>query len=179
MQHAGDPMVPQTEWILSYAPKKPFTVAETFQLNVERERFRKRLADQWNCTALRTSSGRAVDVILCPVAPTLAPPHDTTRWWGYTSYWNLADYPGAVFPVGRHRACGYGHANGVDGLASDPPRRNPVEEFISSQWDEKTYDAAPVPLQLVGRRLNEEKVLRALDLVEAALKAPRTNGASK
>ena len=41
------------------------------------------------------------DVILCPASPGAAPPLDSSRYWGYTSQWNLLDYPALVFPVTR------------------------------------------------------------------------------
>jgi len=133
-------------------------------LNVEREEFRAAALQHWNDTALRTKSGRPVDAILTPTFPTLAPPHDTTRWWGYSSYWNLVDYPGVLFPTGE-RLAAEDYLEGADGL---PPARNEVEDFIRSQWDSKTYENAPVALQLVGRRHNEEKLLAILDKVEEA-----------
>ena len=40
-----------------------------------------------------------VDVILCPASPGAAPPLDSSHYWGYTSQWNLLDYPALVFPV--------------------------------------------------------------------------------
>jgi hypothetical protein len=40
-----------------------------------------------------------VDAILCPVGPGAAPPLDCARYWGYTSQWNLLDYPALVFPL--------------------------------------------------------------------------------
>ncbi|RYP65168.1 hypothetical protein DL771_008446 [Monosporascus sp. 5C6A] len=40
-----------------------------------------------------------VDVILCPVGPGLAPNMDAAKYWGYTSQWNLLDYPAIVFVV--------------------------------------------------------------------------------
>ena len=40
-----------------------------------------------------------VDVILCPAGPGAAPPLDCSRYWGYTSQWNLLDYPSVIFPV--------------------------------------------------------------------------------
>lgn len=40
-----------------------------------------------------------IDVILCPATPGVAPPLDSSRYWGYTSQWNLLDYPALVFPV--------------------------------------------------------------------------------
>jgi amidase len=41
------------------------------------------------------------DIILCPVGPGVAPKMDQARYWGYTSIWNLLDYPAAVFPVSQ------------------------------------------------------------------------------
>lgn len=169
MRAASEPEVPQTKWILSQIQDsdRQFTIAETFALNVERERFRKRLADHWNATRARTSTGRAIDAVLSPVAATLAPPHDTTRYWGYTSHWNLADYAAVVFPVGVHRAS---DVDVYERLSAGRTPRNPVEELISNQWDPEIYENAPISLQLVGRRLNEEKLLHSLRVVEEATK---------
>ncbi|KAH7101381.1 amidase [Auriculariales sp. MPI-PUGE-AT-0066] len=160
--------VPQTKWILDHAQdRKGYTVAETWRLNVQRDAFRAHVLDHWNATRLRSTSGRVVDAILSPVAPTLAPPHTTVRWWGYSSYWNLCDYPAAVFPVGdRFKAAGFDSHN-----VNFPPHapRNPIEAFVSSQWNPKTYDGAPVSLQLIGTRLEEERLLKMLQVVEQAL----------
>lgn len=105
-----------------------------------------------------------MDAILCPVAPTLAPPHNTTSWWGYTSHWNLLDLPGVVFPVDRFTAAS---------SATYPPlphSRNDVENFIHNQWNPTTYDNTPISLQLVGRRHNEEKLLAMLNVLEKVFK---------
>nr|VWO94368.1 Indoleacetamide hydrolase (IAH) (EC (Indole-3-acetamide hydrolase) [Ganoderma boninense] len=167
-----DPPVPQTEWILAQVPNggEPFTIAEVFRLNLTREAFRTRLAAHWNATVARTATGRAVDAVLTPVAATLAPPHDTTRWWGYTSYWNLLDFPAAVFPAGRFSAAGYQPlAQWPQGAVHMDEPRNDIERFIREQWDPQTYDNAAVGLQLVGRRLNEERLLGVLRKVEEAI----------
>ncbi|KAH8099837.1 amidase [Cristinia sonorae] len=168
----NDPPVPQTEWILTQVPNdgKPYVPAEIFQINIEREAFRAKIAAHWNATRSRTGTGRPVDCVLSPVAPTLAPPHDTTRWWGYTSYWNLMDFPAAVFPLGRFVAQGYQPADVSSDVAHTGEPRNSEEEFISKQWKPETYDNAPISLQLIGRRLNEEKVLGMLHSVEDALR---------
>ena len=126
----------------------------------------------WNQTADKSGTGRPVDAIICPVAPTLAPKHNETKWWGYTSYWNLADYPAVVFPahtfskssgrgeIERHRLNGHHHHNGT---------LNELDQTVQDEWDEDVYDGFPVCLQLVGRRLNEEKLLGILGVVETAL----------
>jgi len=168
----NDPPVPQTAWIMSQVPNNgsPFSVAEIFQLNVERETFRAKVVAHWNETQTLTTTGRPIDAILSPVAPTLAPPHDTTRWWGYTSYWNLMDFTAAVFPVGRFQATSYQCPDISSDFVIPTEPRNDVERFIRSQWDPLTYDNAAVSLQLIGRRLNEEKVLGMLQKVEDALR---------
>lgn len=170
---AHDPPVPQTAWILEQVPNggAPFSVAEIFRLNLAREAFRTQILQHWNATEARTRTGRPVDAVLSPVAPTLAPPHDTTRWWGYTSYWNLVDYSAVVFPVGRLDAAAYRARDVSADITLPRDARNPTEEFIRAQWDPCTYHNASVSLQLIGRRLNEERVLGMLRKVEDALHA--------
>ncbi|KAL5535682.1 hypothetical protein ACEPAF_3776 [Sanghuangporus sanghuang] len=158
LKESGEPPVPQTEWILNQAPNggKPFTVAEIFRLNLQREAFRQKLLEHWNNTASRTGLNRAVDAIITPVAPTLAPKHGKTEWWGYTSYWNLADYPAAVFPVGYA-------GQFLDKVEKDG------ESGQQSTTRDDLYDNLPVCLQLVGRRLNEERLLGILNVVDGEL----------
>ncbi|KAH9858328.1 general amidase GmdA [Lenzites betulinus] len=169
---AEDPPVPQTEWILGQVPNggAPYGVADVFKINLEREAFRAKVLAHWNAHQARTASGRHIDAVLSPVAATLAPRHDRTRWWGYTSYWNLMDYPAVVFPVGRFRAAGYAGAQLPEGASvhvGDP--RSETERVVRAEWDPATYDNIPVSLQLVGRRLNEERLLGVLGKVEDAL----------
>ncbi|CAG7853805.1 Acetamidase [Serendipita indica DSM 11827] len=167
LAESGEPAIPSFEWIVSHAQgRAPYTIAEMFKLNVEREKFRARAHAHWNASAKQTTSGRPVDVILTPIAPTLAAPHDSVRWWGYSSYWNLVDYPAAVFPLGRLRAADWVETS-ADAL---PEPRNDTEAFIRSQWNPETYDNAPISLQVVGRRHMEEKTLACLNIVEQAIK---------
>ena len=37
--------------------------------------------------------------ILCPCAPMAGVPHDFPVWWGYTTIWNLLDYPSIIMPI--------------------------------------------------------------------------------
>ncbi|OSD06208.1 amidase [Trametes coccinea BRFM310] len=167
----NDPPVPQTEWILSQVPNggKSYTVAETFKINLEREAFRSKVLAHWVATKARTATGRPVDAVLSPVAATLAPRHDMTRWWGYTSYWNLMDYPAVVFPVGRVGAADFKPPQLPAGVVHVGEPRSETERVVQAEWDPRTYDNIPVSLQLVGRRLNEERLLGMLGRVEEAL----------
>lgn len=173
MAESGEPAVPGTEWMLSYsAGRTPYTVPETWKLNVERETFRARALAHWNATRLQTSTGRPVDAIISPTAPNLAILPDETRWWGYSSQWNLLDLPGAVFPVtGEGRFDPSVPDDASDTMPSAP--RTEEERHYMEMWRTRREDfrGAPVSLQLVGRRLNEEKVLAMLGVVEEAVKS--------
>ncbi|CAE6486745.1 unnamed protein product [Rhizoctonia solani] len=160
LAESGEPPIPQVASILP-DPKEGGST-----LNVRRDQFRARALKHWNETALRSKSGRPVDVVLCPVAPTLAPPHGTTRWIGYTAYWNLLDLPAVVFPFGKpFDASNWDSA--TESSSGEP--RNPIDEFVKAQWKPEAFDGAPIGLQLVGRRWQEEKLLAALKHVEDAV----------
>ncbi|KAH7337928.1 general amidase GmdA [Rhizoctonia solani] len=131
-----------------------------------RDQFRARALKHWNDTALRSTSGRPVDVILCPASATLAAPHGETGWIGYTAYWNLLDLSAIVFPSGAPFNASTWEA--TTGSLPDEPR-NPIDEMVKAQWNPKTFDGAPIGLQLVGRRWQEEKLLAALKQVEGAV----------
>ena len=166
MAISGEPATPSAQWIMSHAAERaPYTVPETWKLNVQRESFRAKALQHWNATRSRTSTGRPVDAVICPTAPTLAVPHDQTRWWGYSSHWNLLDLPGVVFPSGGRLQ---------PSEFQTPPNvipRNDIERDVWSIWNPSTFEGAPISLQLVGRRHNEEKVLAMLNVVEGAMSA--------
>ncbi|CAE6480263.1 unnamed protein product [Rhizoctonia solani] len=167
LAESGEPPIPSVARILAEAEKYgPCTLAESWEMNTKRDEFRARALKHWSETALRTKSGRPVDVVLCPASATLAPPHWTMRWFGYTAYWNLLDYPAAVFPLGKFDASQW---KSYDRPARSNPR-NSVEDFVANQWDPDTYDGAPIALQLVGRRWQEEKLLADLRIVDEVVK---------
>lgn len=110
-----------------------------------------------------------MDVILCPCHPSPAPLLDTSYYWGYTSIWNLLDYPGIVFPVtsieperdvlipGRHEP------------------RNQMDRWYQEHYDPVAQKDAPVCLQLVAKRLEDEKVVQALRQIKKTVGLPFVN----
>lgn len=130
----------------------------------KRENYRAAYAAHWNSTS--TSLGPSgpegmVDVILCPVGPGVAPVLDTARYWGYTSQWNLLDYPAVVFPVSK--------VGEADAIEETYVPRNADEAYNLKLWQEngaEGYKDAPISLQIVGRRYEDEKVIQALEIVK-------------
>ena len=105
MAESGEPWRPLTTWMLKENPcVKRLKTDELFYWMEEREAYRSEYAKVWNETATTPETTNAglkgmVDAILCPVGPGVAPRHNTSKYWSYTSQWNLLDYPALSFPV--------------------------------------------------------------------------------
>ncbi|KAI0508689.1 amidase signature domain-containing protein [Xylaria bambusicola] len=168
---SGEPFRPLSKWILEENPHvREHTIPTLWKAHQERDAYRASYAALWN--------EQGVDVILCPVGPGVAPKLDTSRYWGYTAQWNLLNYPAIVFPtgakVGRDTP---GVRVGAEDLGTHeyPADYKPLSEadaYNYGLWKDngvQGYDGAPVSLQLVGRMYEDEKLLRALDvLLDAA-----------
>ena len=155
MAASSEPLLPLTNHILTSNPHvQSHSVATLWDATIRREAYRTSYASLWNSTATSTGPNGElegmVDVILCPVGPGTAPKLGTSKYWGYTSQWNLLDYPAVVFPVdvvdgvkdGVEESKEYVGRNGKDG-----------ENW--SWWEEsgaEGYKDAPISLQLVARR---------------------------
>ncbi|KAI0411110.1 amidase signature domain-containing protein [Xylaria grammica] len=164
LETSGEPILPLSKWILDNPYVQEHTIQTLWEAIKERDAYRAAYAALWN--------ERAVDVILCPAGPGVAPKLGTARYWGYTSQWNLLNYPAVVFPTGVK----VGGAGDEGGKAHEyPADYEPVSEadaYNYGLWREhgaEGYAGAPVSLQLVGRIYEDEKLLRALGtLLDAA-----------
>ena len=103
---SGEPWRPLSKSIIKENKYvKYHTIEDVWSWQIKRELYKKAYAKVWNDTATsKSGTGEPegmVDVILCPVGPGVAPLLDTAKYWGYTSQWNLLDYPALVFPVSK------------------------------------------------------------------------------
>ena len=93
-----------SEWILKQQPGvRELKANEIWALTNERNQYRAQYHAMWNATSTGTDEvgnpTGMVDVILSPAGPGAAPPLNCSRYWSYTSQWNLLDYPAMTFPV--------------------------------------------------------------------------------
>ncbi|KAL8702122.1 MAG: hypothetical protein Q9201_004556, partial [Fulgogasparrea decipioides] len=134
---------------------------EQWQLVAKREAYRAEWHRWWKEEA-------DVDVILCPPNATPAVPHGGMREavssCGYTFLWNLLDYSAGVVPVTHVDAK-------LDGLPPgfDIRGLNAVGKGAYRHYDAGEMHGLPVGVQVVGRRLQEEKVLAVMERVEECL----------
>jgi Asp-tRNA(Asn)/Glu-tRNA(Gln) amidotransferase A subunit family amidase len=152
---AGEPFIPHVEALVNRG--KAISVYEYWQLNKQKAAAQKEYLDKWN--AVRSPSGKPVDILLSPTLPHTTVPHRKFRWVGYTKIWNLLDYPALTFPVDKVRA-----DQDVTPKRYEP--RNQLDEWNWDLYDAKQVDGYPVNLQIIGKKLQEEKVLGAATVVE-------------
>jgi amidase len=158
MEASGEPWRPLSRWIIKDNPcVKKLTVGKLSYWQEEREAYRKEYALHWN--------RQDVDAVLCPVGPSVAPKHGTAKYWGYTSQWNLLDYPAAVFPVCKVD-------KNKDFAQGDFESMNGKDEENWGLYDPEEVHGVPISLQLVGRRFEDEKVLRILEEITREIGLP-------
>lgn len=141
---------------------------ENWQLVAKREVFKVKWFDWWN--DVNASPAGEMDVLLCPPNATPAVPHDGMKGalssCGYTFLWNLLDYTCGIIPVTK-----------VDPVKDALPlgfklnRLNGVAQGAYKYYDAQKMAGLPVAIQVVGRRLEEEKVLAVMERIEGALEA--------
>ena len=100
IEASGEPWLPLSKHIIQDNPYcQRLSIEELWQWQNKREVYLAEYAKLWNETASNPGSDDVMDAILCPVGPGAAPKHGTAKWWGYTSQWNVLDYPAIIFPV--------------------------------------------------------------------------------
>ena len=100
---AGEEMAPAMQFYLEKFKIQPLTIWELFQCNLKQAEFKNQLSEWWNLSASLTSTGRPFDGIICPTNPSASFPHNFPIWWGYTSLWNIVDYPATTLPLKNFR----------------------------------------------------------------------------
>ncbi|EMD95721.1 hypothetical protein COCC4DRAFT_67555 [Bipolaris maydis ATCC 48331] len=139
----------------------PKTAHEHWQLVGRREAFKQNFFQWWEEKA-------KMDVMLTPPNATPAVPHggmhDAVSSCGYTFLFNLLDYSVGVIPVT--------HVDAKEDAL--PPnfqlkKLNGVAQGAYKHYDAEKMEGLPVAVQVVGRRLEEEKVLAIMERVEDAL----------
>lgn len=157
---SGEPM---SEAVVFYQSlDREFTGSEIAANNVEIRHIKKQYLDYWNSTADKTGTGRPVDGIIAPLAPFPAARPGKYTYYGYSTWVNLLDYTSVVVPV----------TNVDKNLDKKDEKYTPLNETdksIHEDYDPEIYEGAHVSLQIVGRRLQEEKMLATAEYVGALL----------
>ncbi|KAF2763633.1 amidase [Teratosphaeria nubilosa] len=134
--------------------------------NIEHREAKKEYMEYWNSTAEVSGTGRPVDALITPIAPFAAARPGQYTYYGYSCWVNTVDYTAVAVPVTKVD-------KNVDKKIEGFKALNETDQKTQDLYDPEIYDAAHVTVQLVGRRLQEEKMLALAKYVGDAIHGPK------
>ncbi|KAK0622386.1 amidase signature domain-containing protein [Immersiella caudata] len=152
---SGEPLISDLQEAFQLRP--PLDLLETQDLTLRGLEYEAAYSDYWNSSP---DDGQIVDAVIMPVAPHAA----VIPGKYYHTVINLLNYSVVVIPVTK--------ANKDTDVVD--PSYQPLNDLDKKNWeayDPEAYDGAPVGLQLVARKFEEEKILGIAQIVTATLKA--------
>jgi amidase len=162
---SGEPIIPGAA---VGSPETEISVYENWQLNVSRTNFAIKYLEKWNKTQEITTTGRPIDGIISPICALPAYPNEYPLNIGYTGIANLLQLSSVILPVTQ-----------VD-LKLDQITDEYRNIEIASESDRVTqefyqgpelFENCSVGLQVICRRLEEEKAIGMAMVLEKALRS--------
>lgn len=99
IEASGEPPVAQMRTLFDQPSVPSSSTAEFWDLCQRREDYRKAYADYWTKMGSCSASGRPVDGVILPVAPTSAARAGEFHYLAYSAIANVLDVPAVAFPV--------------------------------------------------------------------------------
>lgn len=146
---SGEPPIPNVSDFAN-TTDPPLSLNELWDVNIQRWTYQCEYLEQFRI--MEEKLGREIDAIVAPVAATAAVRHDQFMYYGYTSVINLLDFTTVVVPV-------LFADKGVDGRKEGYEGLNEVDGMVQAEYDPEAYHGAPVAVQIIGRRLAEERIM--------------------
>ncbi|KXN67639.1 amidase signature enzyme [Conidiobolus coronatus NRRL 28638] len=156
-----------------------FITADTntmFKLVSEREDKEKKSFEAWSNAI--DENGATMDFVICPISPMPSFEHHTFVEvgvaYGNNFLYNLIGNTVGVIPVSRVNR----EIDGIEDLSSwlkskvseDYSEKFFLQKLIYSQYDAHEMHGLPVAIQVVGRKFEEEKVAKGMELIDKILK---------
>lgn len=123
---------------------------ELWDVHLKKWNYQSEYLDKWR--ELEEQLGNCLDAIVAPITPTAAIRHNQFRYYGYASVINLLDFTSVVVPVTFTD-------KDLDRKKEGYHSLSPLDATVQAEYDPEAYHGAPVAVQIIGRRLSEEKTL--------------------
>ncbi|KAG5364766.1 putative amidase [Yarrowia sp. E02] len=144
----GEPLTEMSKMALFNPDVKHFSIEEMWKAHSQRDAFRWDLLQEWNKAG--------IDLLIAPTLPGAAFKFGTCNYWGYTAYWNLADYASVSMPFSAVKTS--------DKPVQDFKPRNKIDEEWQALYSPDVYEDAPLAVQLIAPRMRDEVVVEAMKM---------------
>lgn len=146
---SGEPSIPNIKDLLN-PDKGQINMNELWDVHLKKWNYQSEYLDKWR--EFEDQLGKEVDAIIAPITATAAIRHNQFRYYGYASVINLLDFTSVVVPVTFAD-------KSVDVKKADHQPLGQLDASVQAEYDPEAYHGAPVAVQVIGRRLTEEKTL--------------------
>jgi amidase len=146
---SGEPAIPNIKELLNPdIPKADLN--DVWDIHLQKWDYQMQYLSKWRDA--EAELGCELDCIIAPISPSAAIRHNQFKYYGYASAINLLDFTSVVVPVTFADSA-------VDGKRTDYKPLNDMDAAVQAEYDPNAYHGAPVAVQVIGKRLSEEKTL--------------------
>ncbi|MCJ1270630.1 hypothetical protein MMC22_010527 [Lobaria immixta] len=178
---SGEPLIPQLRE--AFRLRDPIPLLAYQDLTIQGRLYEAAYSDYWNSTV--TQDGQVVDAVIMPVAPHAAVIPGKYYHTAYTECINLLNYSVCVIPVSTankdidvidkgYRPLNENDRKNWEACKSRFEKAGCLKlrplTYPASKDDPDIYDGAPIGVQIVARKHEEEKIWAIAKIVTAALK---------
>lgn len=149
LKESGEPAIPNFGDLINPSLPK-IDMNELWNVHLKKWAYQSEYLEQFRLA--EETLGKEIDAIVAPVTPTAAIRHNQFKYYGYASVINLLDFTSVVVPVTWAD-------KSVDMKQEGYEPLNDIDKTIQAEYDAEAYDGAPVAVQIVGRRLTEERIM--------------------
>lgn len=146
---SGEPSIPNIKDLLN-PDIKQIDMNQLWDTQLEKWNYQSEYLEKWR--ELEEQQGKELDAIIAPITATAAIRHNQFRYYGYASVINLLDFTSVVVPVT------FADKN-LDPKKEDYQPLGELDATVQAEYDPEAYHGAPVAVQVIGRRLSEERTL--------------------
>lgn len=162
---SGEPIIQELEDFLSGSPfSEPLTVNQWFDVCNEAYKLKQGFLQFWQDTLRDTPSKQPIDAIVCPIWPSASFLKHGPESDRYCAIFNLLDCSCAALPVT--------HVDKTrDAKSTTYIPKSKEEKAVYDMYDPEAFHGMPVVLQVVTRKLEEERALAVAVACDKALKS--------
>ncbi|KAJ9371986.1 hypothetical protein DTO282E5_3340 [Paecilomyces variotii] len=146
---SGEPAIPNIKDLLQPNIKKA-DMNELWDVQLKKWNYQVEYLAKWR--EAEEQLGKELDAIIAPITPTAAVRHNQFRYYGYASAINLLDFTSVVVPVTFADKT-------IDVKKENYKPLNELDGVVQGEYDPEAYHGAPVAVQIIGRRLSEERTM--------------------
>ncbi|KAF7553546.1 hypothetical protein G7Z17_g3548 [Cylindrodendrum hubeiense] len=149
LKASGEPAIPHISALIDPSMSK-IDINEVWDAQLEKWKYQCEYLAA--IQAFEKKHGVELDAIIAPITPTAAIRHDQFKYYGYASAVNLLDFTSVVVPVSFADK-----TIDIKNAAFKPLTE--IDNLVQAEYDPEAYEGAPTAVQIIGRRLTEERVM--------------------